>query len=82
MSEFSEILETSALVEVLSTTKVRRHLQAWHYLIPLFGLFVGGFGVAIFTSSYLPFLVIGVLAVLALFSTLIIGLAWAYQNNV
>lgn len=82
MSEFSEILESSALVEVLSTTKVRRHLQAWHYLIPLFVLFLVGFAIAVFTSSYLPFLVIGVLAVLALFSALIVGLAWAYQNNV
>jgi len=82
MSEISEIVETSALVNVLSKTSVRRHLQVWHCLIPVFVVFLVGFAVAIFTSSYLPFLVIGVLAVLALFSVLIIGLAWAFQNNI
>ena len=82
MSEISEIVETSALVKVLSKTRVRGWLQVWHCLIPVFVVFLVGFAVAIFTSSYLPFLVIGVLAVLALFSVLIIGLAWAFQNNV
>jgi apolipoprotein N-acyltransferase len=78
----SDIVETSALVEVLSKTRVKRHRQVWQYLIPLFIVFWVGFAVAIFTSSYLPFLVIGVLAVLALFSVLIIGLAWAFQNDI
>jgi len=78
----SEILETTALAEVLSETGVKRRLQVWHYLVPLFIVFCVGFGLAIFMSSYLPFLVIGVLGVLALFSVLIIGLAWAFQNNV
>jgi CHASE2 domain-containing sensor protein len=78
----SEILETTALVEVLSETRVKRRLQVWHCLIPLFVVFCVGFAIAVFMSSYLPFLVIGVLGVLALFSVLIIGLAWAFQNNV
>lgn len=78
----SEILETTALAEVLSETRVKRRLQVWHYLVPLFIVFCVGFGLAIFMSSYLPFLVIGVLGVLALFSVLIIGLAWAFQNNI
>lgn len=78
----SEIVETTALAEVLSETKVGRRVQVWHYLVPLFVLFWAGFAMAVFMSSYLPFLVLGVLAVLALFSVLIIGLAWAFQNNV
>jgi hypothetical protein len=78
----SEILETTALAEALSETRVKRHVQVWYYLVPLFIVFCAGFGLAVFMSSYLPFLVIGVLGVLVLFSVLIIGLAWAFQNNV
>lgn len=77
----SEIVETTALAEALSETRVRRR-QVWYYLVPLFLVFWIGFAIAVFMSSYLPFLVIGVLGVLALFSVLIIGLAWAFQNNV
>ncbi|HEY1350959.1 MAG TPA: hypothetical protein VGF67_15175 [Ktedonobacteraceae bacterium] len=78
----SEIVETTALAEALSETRAKRRGQVWYYLVPLFIVFWVGFAIAVFMSSYLPFLVIGVLGVLALFSVLIIGLAWAFQNNV
>jgi hypothetical protein len=59
--------------------KVKRHLQAWHYLIPIFSVFWIVFGMVLLTDD---FLFISALAVLIVFSVLIVALAWAFQNDV
>lgn len=76
-----EITKTAALIGLLSKSKGKRRLQAWHYLIPILITFWIVFAVVVM-MNYLPFLVIGALAVLTLFSVLITGLAWAFQNDI
>lgn len=78
----SNLTEVFALVGSLSRSKGKRRWQAWHYLIPILVAFWLVFAAIVIITGYFPFLVIGVMAVLALFSVLIVGLAWAYQNNV
>jgi apolipoprotein N-acyltransferase len=78
----SDLTEVIALVGSLSKSKGKRSWQAWHYLIPILIVFWLAFAAFVVITNYLPFLVIGVMAILALFSVLIIGLAWAYQNNI
>lgn len=66
---------------VARKSKEARRWQVWHYLIPVFITFWIIFGIVLITSDFL-FLAISALAVIALFSILIIALAWAYQNNI
>lgn len=77
-----EMTVIGALIGSLSkSARKMRSLQAWHYLIPILGVFLTVFAVIVMIT-YLSFLALAVLAVLALFSVLIIGLAWAYQNDI
>lgn len=78
----SNLTEVFALVGPVSKSKAKRRWQAWHYLIPILTAFWLAVATITIVAGYFPFLVIGVMAVLALFSVLIVGLAWAYQNNV
>lgn len=78
----SNLAEVFTLVGSASKSKAKRHWQAWQYLIPILVAFWLAVAAITIIAGYLPFLVIGVLAVLALFSVLIVGLAWAYQNNI
>lgn len=76
-----DMLQAAApLVHTHVKSKSVKHLQAWHYLIPVFTAFWIGFGIVIIDSNF-ALLAISALAVLALLSTLVIALAWAYQNN-
>ena len=59
--------------------KVRRW-QAWHYLIPIFATFWLLFTIILIASGF--FFLVAALATLALLSSLVIGLAWAFQNNI
>ncbi len=55
--------------------------QVWHYLIP--GVIIFWIIFAIFiVSSGISFLVFSALTVVAVFSLLIVALAWAFQNNI
>lgn len=56
-------------------------LQAWHYLIPALTVFWIIFAVVIVSSGF-SFLVISALTVVAVFSLLVVALAWAFQNNI
>lgn len=56
-------------------------LQAWHYLIPALAVFWIIFAVVIVTSGF-SFLVVSALTVVAVFSLLVVALAWAFQNNI
>lgn len=58
-----------------------RSLQAWHYLIPALVVFWIIFAVVIVSSGF-SFLVISALTVVAVFSLLVVALAWAFQNNI
>lgn len=61
--------------------RAKRRWQVWHCLIP--GL--AGFGIlfgAIIVASGFSFLVISALAIVVAMSTLVVALAWAFQNNV
>lgn len=62
------------------TRKGVRRLQAWHCLILVFAAFWVLFAVILLASGFY-FLVVA-LAVLALLSSLVIGLAWAFQNDI
>ena len=58
-----------------------RRIQAWQYLIGVFSAFWILFAAVLILNDF-PFLVISMaLTVLAMFSAVIVGLAWAYQNN-
>lgn len=76
-------VQSTITVLVPSQEKViaRRHLQAWHYLIPILAAFWIAFGTILVLSGLL-FLAFSALAVIAAFSILIIALAWAFQNNI
>lgn len=76
-----EVQQVTVLVRSQEKVKVRRRLQAWQYLIPVFTAFWIAFG-AILILSGLPFLALSALAVVAAFSILVIALAWAFQNNI
>jgi hypothetical protein len=56
-----------------------KRLQVWQYLLPIFTVFWVAVGASLITYGF-PFLI--ALAILALFSYLIVGLAWAFQNNI
>ncbi len=59
-----------------------RRLQAWQYLIAIFAAFWILFAIVLIISDF-PFVVISVaLTSLAMLSVVVIGLAWAFQNNV
>jgi VIT1/CCC1 family predicted Fe2+/Mn2+ transporter len=60
--------------------RAKRRWQAWHCLIPIFTAFWLVFGVVLLSSGWIA-LAVSALAVLALLSTLVIALAWAFQNN-
>lgn len=53
--------------------------QAWRYLLPAFTAFWVLMAIILVIYDF-PFLI--ALAILALFSYLIVGLAWAFQNNI
>lgn len=53
--------------------------QVWRYLIPVFAGFWLLFAGILIASGF--FFLAAALVTLALFSSLIIGLAWAFQNN-
>lgn len=73
--------QSTAISPSGSITVVRkRRLQAWHCLIPILSAFGVIVGTALFISG-LPFLAVPTLAILAIFSFLIIMLARAFQNN-
>lgn len=55
--------------------------QVWHYLIPALLVFWIIFAVVIVTSG-ISFLVFSALTVVAVFSLLVVALAWAFQNNI
>ncbi|MBV9708626.1 MAG: hypothetical protein JO125_14605 [Chloroflexi bacterium] len=58
-----------------------RRLQAWQYLIAIFATFWVLFAIVLIISD-IPFIVISVaLTSLAMLSVVVIGLAWAFQNN-
>lgn len=71
-------LEQAVPFEV--SKKARRRLQAWHYLIFAFAGFWVLFAAILIASGF--YFLVGALAILAVFSSVIIGLAWAYQNNI
>lgn len=71
-------LEQVVPVEV--SKKARRRLQAWHYLIFAFAGFWVLVAAILIASGY--YFLVGPLAILAVFSSVIVGLAWAYQNNI
>jgi hypothetical protein len=75
-----EVTQARGLARMSKKAGEERHLQAWHYLIPVFAVFWIAFGSILILSGFL-FLAVSALAVLALFSILIIALAWAYQND-
>lgn len=62
-----------------SVSKKARRRQAWRYLIPVFAGFWLLFAGILIASGF--FFLAAALVTLALFSSLIIGLAWAFQNN-
>lgn len=74
---------TQITAPVLSQKKVRakRRWQAWHYLIPILAGFWIVFGMILIASDFI-FIMISALAVLAVMSTLVIALAWAFQNDI
>lgn len=58
-----------------------KHKQAWQYLIGIFAAFWVLFAIVLFIADF-PFYVISIaLTTIAMLSSLIIALAWAYQNN-
>ncbi len=60
---------------------MRKHQQAWHYLIALFVAFWLIFATILIINGF-PFFVISIaLTTIALLSVLVIALAWAFQNN-
>lgn len=60
-------------------SKRARWRQVWCYLIPIFAGFWLLFAGILIASGF--FFLAAALVTLALFSGLIIGLAWAFQNN-
>ena len=61
--------------------KDMRRWQAWHYLILGLAAFWIIFAVVIITNGF-SFLVFSALTVVAVFSFLVVALAWAFQNNI
>lgn len=57
-----------------------KRFQAWQYLIFAFAAFWICFAIILIASGYYFLLV--ALAILALLSSVIVGLAWAFQNNI
>jgi hypothetical protein len=58
-----------------------RRIPAWKYLIGIFAVFWVVFAVILIISDF-PFLVISIaLTALFMLSVVVVGLAWAYQNN-
>ena len=76
-----EALQELYPVNVPREGKKTRRWQVWHCLIPTFVTFWIIFGIVLITSDFI-FLAISALAVIALFSILIIALAWAFQNDI
>ena len=54
-----------------------RRLQVWHWLFPILIVFSIGFAVIVVMSNF-PFLLFTVV----IFSLVIVGLAWAFQNGI
>ncbi|HET8846956.1 MAG TPA: hypothetical protein VFN35_36165 [Ktedonobacteraceae bacterium] len=55
-----------------------KRFQVWHYLILIFVAFWMCFAILLVTD----FLFLGALAAIALLSSLVISLAWAFQNDI
>ncbi|MBO0784096.1 MAG: hypothetical protein J2P37_35265 [Ktedonobacteraceae bacterium] len=56
--------------------------QVWHYLVPVFALIWIGFA-SVLIFGDVPFLAISIaLTALAAMSTVVIALAWAFQNDI
>lgn len=56
-----------------------KRLQVWGYLLPVFVVFWILMAITLVATGF-PFLI--PLSILALFSYLVLGLAWAFQNNI
>lgn len=60
---------------------MKRHRQAWQYLIVVLGAFWLIFATALILGE-LPFYIITLaLSTTGMLSLLVVALAWAYQNN-
>jgi uncharacterized membrane protein len=60
---------------------MQQRKQAWRYLAFIFAIFWIIFACVLILSDF-PFLVVSMaLTVVAVFSAIIVGFSWAYQNN-
>jgi len=58
-----------------------RRIPAWVYLVCIFAVFFVIFAIVLIVSDF-PFIVISMaLTSILMLSIIIVGLAWAYQNN-
>jgi len=58
-----------------------RRIPAWVFLICIFAVFFVIFAIVLIVSNF-PFIVISMaLTSILMLSIIIVGLAWAYQNN-
>ena len=58
-----------------------RRIPAWVYLACIFAVFLVIFAIVLIVSNF-PFIVISTaLTSILMLSIIIVGLAWAYQNN-
>lgn len=60
----------------------RKPIAAWKFLVGVFAVFWIVFAIMLFNAE-IPFLAVSMaLTMLLAMSVVVIGLAWAYQNNV
>lgn len=74
---WARLIQTGVKAE---TGKRVRRRQVWHYLIPVFAAFWLIFAIILIASGFL--FLAAALATLVLLSSLVIGLAWAFQNDI